>query len=308
MGVSIARRTRSSVTIVLKSRLRSANILSSYEPRAALRLFPWTQTSRSHTVGQTPKIRKFDPFLGGRKHFSDQPGFRGSTISTNLSILNTSNTTPDPNQKIAENDSCTPETGFESVDDNDQLGDDSYDEVEYKVLARPLFDFIIQRVSNFNEGAHTDHMNVLDFKAFWRDKFDMMRLELAHSQESDLFVTDPPLKELEIEILDDASEKGCPCRLDLNDAQIVLRAEQGITRDIFLKGLEDHLYGEGGKSEHLRLSDRHHAMLIPRDWEYMQTEEDILYKGCDYDAIRIWLYCSDKVVPDDQQASAVAKL
>ena len=307
MEGSIARRTRPSVTILLKSHLRSANILSSYEPRKALRLFPWTHISRAHTAEQFPKIRKFDALLGGRKHFSDQPGFRGSNMSTNLSNLNTTITTPDPNQH-AENDNRTPETGYESLDNDEELGDDSYDEVEYRILARPLFDFIIRRVSNINKGAHTDHMKVTDFKAFWREKFDKMRLELAHSQESDLFITDPPLKELEIEILDNASEKECPCRLNFTNAQIVLRAERGITRDIFLRGLEDHLYGEGEKSEHLRLSDRHHGMLIPRDWEYMQTEEDVLYKGGDYDAMRIWLYCSDKVISDDQQVSAVAKL
>ena len=229
-------------------------------------------------------------------------------MSTNLSIPNTSITAPDPNHRNAEIDNYIPETGSESVDDNDQLGDNSYNEVEYRILARPLLDFIIQRVSKFNEGIHTDHMNVTDFKAFWRDKFDKMRLELAHSQESDLLITDPPLKELEIEILDDASEKVfCPCRLKFADAQIVLRAERGITRDNFLKGLEDHLYGDGGKSENLRLSDRHHGMLVPKDWEAMQTEEDVLYKGGDYSAMRIWLYCSDKVVLDDQQAGVVAK-
>lgn len=229
-------------------------------------------------------------------------------MSTNMSIPNTSTTAADPNQKIAENDSCTPETGLESVDDNDELGDDSYDEVEYRILARSLFDFIIQRISNFNEGTHTDHMNVTDFKAFWRDKFEKMRLELAHSQESDLFITDPPLKELEIEILDDTRERECPCCFDFTNAQIIVRAERGITRDIFLGALEDHLYGEGRKSENLRLSDRHHGMLIPRDWNYMQTDEDVLYKGGDYDAMRIWLYCSDKVVRDDQQTSAIHKL
>ena len=229
-------------------------------------------------------------------------------MSTNMSSPNTSITAPDPNQKNAENNKSTPETGYESVDDNDELGDDPYDEVEYKILARPLLDFIIQRVSNFNKGAHTDHMNVTDFKAFWRDKFDKMRLELAHSQESDLFITDPPIKELEIEILDNARERGCPCRLSFNDAQIILRAERGITQDVFLRGLEDHLYGEDGEREHLRLSDRHHGMLTPRSWDYMLTEDDVLYKGGDYDAMRIWLYCSDMVVPDDQQASVVAKL
>ena len=217
-------------------------------------------------------------------------------------------TAPDPNPKNAENGDCTLEKSYESADDNEKLGDDFDDEIEYRVLAGSLFDFIIQHVSNFSKSAHTDRMNVTDFKAFWRDKFDKMRLELAHSQESDLFITDPPLKELEIEILDASEKVFCPCRLDFRDAQIVLRAERGITRDGFLRGLGDHLYGDAGKSDHLRLSDRHRGMLIPRDWEYMQTEEDVLYRGSDYHAMRIWLYCSDKVVPDDQQASAVAKL
>ena len=226
-------------------------------------------------------------------------------MSTNLSIPTNSSMALDPSQDNIENDNYPPATDYESVDDNDQLGDDSYDEVEYKFLARPLFEFILQRVSDFNEGAHTNHMNVTDFKAFWRDKFDKMRIEVAQSQESDLFITDPPLKELEIEILDDASEKECPCRLNFTNAQIILRAERGITRDIFLRGLEDHLYGEGGRSEYLKLSDRHHGMLIARDWECMQTGEDVLYRG-QYSAMRIWLYCSDKVVPDDQQVIAIA--
>lgn len=219
-------------------------------------------------------------------------------------------TAREPSERNTGNDDCISENSCESADDNEQLGDDFVDEVEYKILARPLLDFIIQRVSNFtNKVTPTYRMNVTDFKAFWRDKFDKMRLELAQSQESDLFITDPPLKELEIEILDVFMERPfCPCCLDIRDAQIVLRAEGGITRDIFLKGLEDHLYGEVGKSEHLRLSDRHYGMLIPRHWDFMLTENDVLYKGVYYDAMRIWLYCSDKMVPDARQASATAEL
>lgn len=139
-------------------------------------------------------------------------------------------------------------------------------------------------------------MDSSDFKAFWRDKVGIMRLELAQSHESQLFIIDPPLKELEIEVLDDAGEKECPCRLNFADAQVVVRAEQGITRDIFLRAVKDHLYGENVESENPRLSDSHHRMLIPRDWDYMLGEEDVFYQG-QYSKTRVWMYFSDKVVP-----------
>ena len=227
-------------------------------------------------------------------------------MSTNPSFPNPSITAPDSYQKNAENDTSTPRTGSEPADHNGQLRNDSCHEVECKILARLLVDFIIPRVSKLNEGAHTDQMNVADFKAFWRENFDQMRLELAHAQQSDLLITNPPLKELEIEILDDASEKAyCPCCLNVTDAQIVLRATQGITQDVFLRGLQDQLYG---KSDRLRLSDRHYGMLMVRDWEYMITAEDVLLKGSNYSAMRIWLYCSDKMIEDDRQVGAVAKL
>ena len=151
-------------------------------------------------------------------------------------------------------------------------------------------------------------MKFFESKSFWRDTFDKMRLELAHSHESELFITDPPLKELEIDILNDAGEKGCLCCLDLADAQFVVRTGQGITRDTFLKALKDHLYGENVESEDLRLSDRYHGMLIPKGWDYMLVEGNVFYQGSGYSAMRIWIYCSDKVVSHDQWATAAAKL
>lgn len=193
------------------------------------------------------------------------------------------------------------------MDGEDSLADDDYDDTEYKNLATLLLNLIIQRVADFKKGAHVDRMDLSDFKAFWRDKFDITRLELAQSHESQLFIIDPPLKEMEIEVLDDAGEKECPCRPDFADAQVVVRAEQGITRDIFLRALKDHLYGENVENENPRVSDSHHGMLVPRNWDSMLREWDVFYQG-QYSKTRVWIYCSDKVVPHDQRATAAVKL
>lgn len=300
-------RTSFSGVILPRISLRYARFLILGKPRAPLRQFSWVNTSSAFSSQDFPKIRKVDVLLSGRRNFSEQSKFRDSIMSPHQSIPDTSSAAPDPNQQIAEDGGHTPETGYKPVDGEDSPADDDYDDTEYKDLATPLLNFMIQRVADLNQGAHTDLMDLSDFKAFWRDKYDMMRLELAQSHESQLFITDPPLKELEIEILNDAGEKECPCCLDFADAQIVVRAEQGITRDNFLRALKDHLYGENVESENLRFSSGHHGMLIPRNWDCMWGEGGVFYQGR-YGKMRIWIYCSDKVVPHDQLATAAAKL
>lgn len=319
MRGSLPTMTRFSGVVLPRNSLRSARVLVLREPRAPLRPFLWINTSSALASRDFPKIRRVDALLRGHKSFSEHSNSRDSIMGPHQSIPDTTSAVPDSNQQLDEDGGHTSETGHKPVDGEDSLADDDddddddydddndCDDTEYKNLATPLLNFMVQRVADFKKGAHVDRMDFSDFKAFWRDKFDIMRLELAQSHESQLFITDPPLKELEIEILDDAGEKGCPCCLDLVDAQIVVRADQGITRDIFLKALKDHLYGENVESENLRLSDSHHGMLIPRHWNYMRVEGDIFYQG-QYDMTRIWIYCSDKVVPHDQRATAAAKL
>ena len=221
-------------------------------------------------------------------------------MNAHQSIQNSSNVAPGTNQEIADIGDRTQGTGRDSVDNDYDGNDDEYDHTEYTNRATPLFDFISQRVMDFSGKAYTDLRNFSDFKAFWRDKFDRMRIELDYLHKSGLFITDPPLKVLEIEILDNAGEKICPCGLNDKDAQIVIRAEQGITRDDLLKALQDHLYSEDAESKDLRLSDRHRGMLVPRDWDCMLEEYNVLYQKSGCSAMRIWMYCSDEVVPHDK--------
>ena len=220
-------------------------------------------------------------------------------MSSRQSTLDANSTAPDAAEQTVGIDNLSPETGRESITEENDFSDD--DPSGYKNLSTPLLDFIITRVSDFNKGAHPDRMTFSDFKAFWRTNFEKMRLELTHSHESDLFITDPPLKELDIEILNSADERPCPCCFDYADAHITIRAEQGITRDIFLEALRDQLYGEEVKSEHLKLSDRHRGMLVPRDWNYMEEGEGEFYRGSQYNRMRIWVYCSDQAIPHEQR-------
>ena len=308
MYTSILTRKRSSGIELFRSSLRFADSLVLHCPRALSRPIPWANTSRALFVQQSAKFRNIDALHNGRKMLSGAPDVRGLTMSTHRSNSDTSTTVPDPNQTITENGDYLPESGYELLDYEDPFNDEFFEYGVYKFFAQPLFASIIQRVSNFNKGAPTDHMTFSEFKAFWRDKFEVMRLELAQSRESERYITDPLLRKLEIEILDDVVKKECPCCLKFVKAPIVIRARQGITHDIFLTALGDQLYGEDVKSEDLRLSDGHQGMLIPKDWNYLLSEEDVWMKGREYDAMRIWLYCSDKVVPHDQSASAFAKV
>ena len=228
-------------------------------------------------------------------------------MSTQRSITDASSTTDSNQQTVGSNNATLePNRGAKSeddlVDDDDDDDDDDgdYDEdPEYQNLARPLFEFIISRVSDFSKDGHAELMTFSDFKALWRDRLETMRLELANSHEGELFISDPPLQELEIEILNNADEMSCPCCFAYVDAHITVRAEQGITWDLFLKALKEHLYGQEVRSEDLRLSDRHCGMLIPRDWNYMEADEGVFYRGSSYGKMRIWMYCSDTAVPHD---------
>lgn len=292
----IATRNSLSAVFLLRCGLRSTRLLLVCQSQATLRPFPWIHACRPFSTEQLPRIRTLNALT--RQEVPEQTDLEVSTMSSHQSTLNANSTAPEAAEQTVAIDDLPLETGRESITEEDDFSDDDSCN---KNLSRPLLDFIITRVSDFNKGAHTGRMTFSDFKAFWRTNFEKMRLELTHSHESDLFITDPPLKELEIEILNTANERSCPCRFDYVDAHITIRAEQGITRDVFLEALRDQLYGEEVRSERLRLSDRHRGMLVPRDWEYMQEGEGEFYQGSQYDRMRIWVYCSDQAIPHEHR-------
>ena len=299
MSGCMATRNSLSAVFLLRSPLRSTRLLLLCQSRATLRSFPWIHVCRPFSAEQVPRTRTLNALT--RQEVPEQTDLEVSTMSSHQSTLDANSMAPDAAEQIVAIVKLPLETGRESIAEEDDFSDDDDDPSGYKNLSRPLLDFIITRVSDFNKGAHADRMTFSDFKAFWRTNFEKIRLEVTHSHESDLFITDPPLKELEIEILNTADYKFCPCRFDYVDAHITIRAEQGITRDVFLEGLRDQLYGEAVRSEHLRLSDRHRGMLVPTDWNYMEEDEGVFYPGSQYDRMRIWVYCSDQAIPHEQR-------
>ena len=120
-----------------------------------------------------------------------------------------------------------------------------------------------------------------------------MRDELARSGEGSLFITEPPLRVLEIEILDDAQEHECPCCLPDREADIVINAPEGITRDRFLSAVRDGLYGDGVGEEGSRMpmGGKYDGKLVVRGWDYMMQNGTQLYRGSSYSNMRIWMYC-----------------
>ena len=187
-----------------------------------------------------------------------------------------------------------------TTSDNSVISDDEDGDEEYENLARPVLDFITRRVTELQNSndAPISTVDFPSFKTFWHEKFTELRSELLASQESDLFITNPPLRVLEIEILEDAKEHECPCCLDFRDADIVIRAENGITRDIFLGAICDGLYGEAVKKEDLPLEEKYGGMLLVKGWDYMIQDQRYFYKGSSYTQMRIWMYCAG---PADKQ-------
>lgn len=172
------------------------------------------------------------------------------------------------------------------------------DGIDYTNRATPLFDFIRHSMSEIIKDAEENPVQFpgySNYKAFWREKFDQLRHQLAASQESDLLITDPPLKKLEIEVLDFGEMRGdtfdCPCCLSWVEDDFVIEAEGGITRDIFLKKICDFFYGEDVEKDWLPLADEYgDGRLVVRDVTGMVATEGHFLKN-EKGKLRLWLYC-----------------
>lgn len=198
------------------------------------------------------------------------------------------------NSMASEHDSAV--TNITPISSDGEDEDDDDDDVDYRLDAKPLFDFISKHAKKASqEVKESGQLNVQDFgafKAFWRAKFDDWRAERAVTNDgADVYITTPPLRLLEIEILDDKEPHECPCCLADGGADIVIRAPDGITEDIFLKTICDDLYGEHEEEHDLPLREVYDGGLVVRDFNYMMHDEGMLYTSS-YERERIWLYCS----------------
>jgi len=178
--------------------------------------------------------------------------------------------------------------------DEDDDGDD--DEVDHRLDAKPLFDFISQHAKaaaqEFDSLNQREAQDFSAFKAFMRSKFAAWRTERAATNNgADVFITTPPLNALDIQILDDNEPHQCPCCLGDSGTDIDIRAPDGITEDIFLGAICDYLYGDDVEEEDLPLDDIYKGGLVVGDFNYMIHNEGMLYSSS-YERPRIWLYCA----------------
>ncbi|KAL9101240.1 MAG: hypothetical protein Q9163_003473 [Psora crenata] len=261
------------------------------------------------TVEQFPKVPKIQALLEGPKDLLQQSEPHNSTMTNIQPTPDTGKIASALDQQANENDSLPENTSLEPIETEDEPQDEVEDDrytTEYENLAADFFKSITNRITEINKDAPTDGMNFTEFKSFWREKFDAMLLELDQTKEGDLLISTPPLKQLNIETLnnEDPNAHECPCCLyvDSGEAYIAIEAEAGITRKIFLEALRDRLYGEDMSVEDLRLSDSHMGRLVPRAFNYTTSGEkkngkEIFCWMWDFEGKTIWLFCSDKEVP-----------
>ena len=193
--------------------------------------------------------------------------------------------------------STTMTSGTDANGDNNADDDDEdEDEDDFEFLAKPLLDiitdFITTHVSNYNKDCPPPAAGFATFKSFWRDRFDQMREELVTTQEADLFIMSPAPRVLEIMILDDNKEHRCPCCVVGDEPGFVIRAQGGITREIFLNAVRNYLYGEEVAEVDLALRDEYGGGLLVKAWDWMTHDEGMFFKGGDNTELTIWMYCS----------------
>ena len=232
-------------------------------------------------------------------------------------LSNSSTLLPDQNDPADAIDAKT-------LDDEDSEEESEEDDEGpyYRLHCRPFWSWISERVKKFEDEAIQSQKEAglskvgnhgpkghqeTDFEAFkiqWRQRFDLMRAERRELAAGDSSIagnspqlTSPPIRHMEIEILDDKMPHNCPCCLPEGDAHILIEASDttsgraGITEDRFLEAICDYLYGEDTILGQLPLRNLYQDGLILREWNYMLEGggEFLIY---DYkDQNRIWLYC-----------------
>lgn len=70
------------------------------------------------------------------------------------------------------------------------------------------------------------------------------------------------------------------------DADIVIKAEGGVTRGLFVEGIRDALYSE----ERNVVEGRR---LIVKDWSFMMADDVYFNRSFDYEWMRIWMECEE---------------
>lgn len=211
-------------------------------------------------------------------------------IKRHLEAQKLSNTVISNDQSLDIAISSSTIDGFEGVKGGDEDVDvptDDCDDTEYTNRLQPILDFIQDRVNTLQDYATDSLQPIADFKSYWRYMFSNMYDELVRSGESNLLVTDPPIKTLVIELLDDAMEKRCPCCYDGGDDDIVIQSKTGITRGQLLRDVGQALYGVNERQEDGR---GRKERLVVKAWDYMRCGEILVKPAGDAD-MRIWLYC-----------------
>ena len=172
--------------------------------------------------------------------------------------------------------------------------EDSADE-EYQALCLPFLEWVSEKVEraggeeikDSKDGwSETEAERFNESKARWRQCFAEMPTERAQQNmgysgrsvfgtrigdHSSRYLTDPPLRILEVEVLDEKKPAECPCCLGYAETDIVIDCEkghvQGITEDRFLWAICQVLYGKGVEMKDLPLRQIYSGPLVVKSFD-----------------------------------------
>lgn len=217
--------------------------------------------------------------------------YRGGNLYNSKTKLktNTSSRTMSASMSYDEDEDEIEEQNRDEDEDVYEDEDEGQASRRYASHLLPVLEIIIDRVDAMQKPPPDFSQPMSVFRSYWRDVYGQIQVELYQSMKDDVIITFPPIKCLEVQILDDNGLPIPPRCLEWGKDVLTIQSEgEPITRGQLLRAIGEALYGEDGL-----WSDRR---LVVRAWnEKGHDGKSGWQKGSEQ--MRIWMYCDDVSKP-----------
>lgn len=185
---------------------------------------------------------------------------------------------------LARNDSAqdvdaAPDGSYE----DDESSDDDYRECE--ISFKEVTDLIGTACQNSAALQPPLDCDRKTWDDYWRAVLSSLGSTVASDARMPDFITSPPLKYLNIEIMSEEPPGGCPCCAPDGLPSFLVEAAGGIRKTELVKQISAALYGEG------RSVGRKEDRPVVRKFDYMMEGDgrNLIYSG--RSPRQIWMYC-----------------
>jgi len=130
--------------------------------------------------------------------------------------------------------------------------------------------------------------SVTNFQAFQQHWSDVFK-KLAEDCKGDgnKFISNPPLKKLELHLIPEVEKRECPCCYYGEDSTHDIECDEGITEEKFILNLRELLYGDNNRlSDTLNNEFRGGLKVVGFDW--------MIGSGKFLMSNSLWVYCDGK--------------